>query len=884
MRDTRTVGTCAVVVLVAATLVGVDAATGQTPVRGRLVITVIDQTGAVLPSAPVTVIGQDEATRAAGERIVATSPVGAAVIENLVPGRYTLRVEFPGFETAVIRDVRIRAGDNRRTVLLQLAKLDEEVTVGRERQAASLDPLGAAFSTVLTREQIAALPDDPDEMERVLKAMAPPGAVIRVDGFTGGKLPPKSQIRSIRLPRMDMMAAQNHGGLSGAMFIDIMTQPGMGPMRGSVDFSFRDDALNARNPFAPEKGDERLQRYGASLSGTIKPNRSSFAVTVQRVTQRDTSNLLAALPGATRAEPVRQPMDMWNATGRFDQALTKDHTLRLSVQRSSAERRNQGIGGYDLPERAYTSRSADNLFRISENGPLGRRFFTESRLQVRWSGSENRSAVEAQTIRVLDAFTSGGAQQSGGTDALEFEAASDLDYVRGRHSMRTGVLLEGGRYHSDETSNYLGTFTFSSTADYLAGRPSSYTRRIGDPDVRYSNLQVGVYVQDDFRVARSVMLSYGLRYEAQTLIADQNNFSPRVTVTWSPLKSGRTTLRGGLGWFQDWIGTGVYRQTLQVDGFRQRELNIINPGYPDAGDGGVTPPANRYLLGPTLVLPASLNLNAGIDQQLVGSLRMNATYTYRRGRHLLRGRNLNAPVGGVRPDPAFSNIIEVQSDAASRTHIVNVGANLILLNWHRTLFAVNYTYQRSDNNTTGAFSLPASGDDLDEEWGPVAPRHRFGGQFNMQPFASFNVSLTARVQSGTPYNITTGRDDNGDGVFNDRPAGVRRNAALTAGQWDLGARISYAIGFGEPRQQAGGGGTQVTVAIGGAGGGMPVGGIAVSGAEAKRFRIEFYAAAQNVTNHRNYSAYSGVMTSPFFRQPTTVVNPRKIEVGMRFGF
>ena len=79
-----------------------------------------------------------------------------------------------------------------------------------------MDPRGSAFSTVLTREQIEALPDDPDEMERVLKAMAPPGATIRVDGFTGGKLPPKSQIRSIRLPRMDMFAAQNHGGMSGA--------------------------------------------------------------------------------------------------------------------------------------------------------------------------------------------------------------------------------------------------------------------------------------------------------------------------------------------------------------------------------------------------------------------------------------------------------------------------------------------------------------------------------------------------------------------------------------------------------------------------------------------------------------------------------------------
>jgi hypothetical protein len=94
--------------------------------------------------------------------------------------------------------------------------------------------------------------------------------------------------------------------------------------------------------------------------------------------------------------------------------------------------------------------------------------------------------------------------------------------------------------------------------------------------------------------------------------------------------------------------------------------------------------------------------------------------------------------------------------------------------------------------------------------------------------------------------------------------------------------VSYAIGFGE-QSQASGGSQRVTVVIGGPGGGMPTGGFS-GGADTKRYRIEFYAAAQNVTNHSNYTGYSGVVTSPFFGQPTTVLNPRKVELGMRFGF
>jgi len=874
---------CAAVVLAAA-----SPAAAQTPQRGRLAITVMDQTGAVIPNAAVTVTGQDAETQAAGVRTATTSPVGVAVVDGLVPGRYTVEAEFPGFQKLVLRDARVRNGNNRRSVTLQLEKREESVTVEREKQADALDPRGSAFSTVMTREQIAALPDDPDEMEKVLKAMAPPGATIRVDGFTGGKLPPKSQIRSIRLPRMDMMAAQNHGGLGGMHFIDIMTQPGQGPLRGGFDFTLRNDVFNARNPFAAQKGDEGLQRYGVSLSGTVRPNKSSFSFSVQRTGQYDTSNLLAATPGATRAEPVRQPSQNWNANGRFDQAISKDHTMRVMVQTSAFGRQNQGIGGFDLPERAYSSDSSDTFLRLSENGPVGRRFFSESRLQLRWTRSETRSSFEAPTIRVLDAFTSGGAQQAGGSRSFEFEAATDLDYVRGRHSMRTGVLLEGGTYRSNETSNYFGTFTFSTMADYVGGIPRTYTRRTGNPDVQFRNLQAGLYIQDDFRLIKSVLLSYGLRYEAQTIIPDQNNFSPRVTVTWSPLKSGKTTFRAGWGWFSDWIGTSPYRQTLQVDGLRQREMNILNPSWPDPGAEGFTPPTNRYLFGDQMVLPESMTANAGIDQQLVGGLRMNVSYTYRRGGNLLRGRNLNAPVAGVRPDPAFSNVVEVVPDAASRSHNVNVGATVLLFNWHRTIFASNYTFSRSESNAVGAFSLPSSGDAIDFEWGLTAPRHRFGATFSTEVIKNLGVSLNARVQSGTPYNITTGRDNNGDGLFNDRPTGVGRNSALTPAQWDLGARVSYAVGFGKRPANTGGGGgasgTTVMIQMGGGGGGMATTGISGGGGANWRYRIDFYASAQNLTNRSNYVGYSGVMTSPFFGQPTTVMNPRKIEFGMRFGF
>jgi hypothetical protein len=670
--------------------------------------------------------------------------------------------------------------------------------------------------------------------------------------------------------------------MNGMMFIDVMTQPGNGPLTGSVDFGFRDDALNARNTFTPVKGDEGMRQGAVSLSGSLVPSKSSFSVTVQQGRLFDTGNILAALPEGTIAEAVRRPANRTSINGRFDQDLGHGQMLRLSYQQGSSRLRNQGVGGFDLADRAFETASTDRIFRLSENGAIGRRFFSESRLQLRWTDGETTPAIEAPAFRVLDAFTSGGAQRRGGSRAFDIEAASDLDYVRGPHSMRAGVLVEGGRYRSTDSANYLGTYTFASLADFQAGRPLNYSRRIGNPDVAYGNFQLGAYVQDDYRFAKSMLLSYGLRYETQTLIGDRHKFSPRATLTWSPFRSGRTNFRAGAGRFNDWFGRSTYEQTLRVDGLAQRELNILNPSFPDPGDVGAVAPTNRYQLSDDIRLPASFTANGGVDHSITPSWRVNTTYTYRRGSGLVRGRNLNAPVDGVRPDPAFSNVIEVVNDAASRVHMVGFTMSFIRLDWKQTFIAGNYTWQFARTNTTGPFQIPANGDDLSTEWGLSAPRHRAAVNVSTRPLPSVGVSLNVRAQSGMPYTITTGQDTNQDGVFNDRPAGVGRNTVLTPAQWDIGLRVSYTIGFGErPAGTATAGGPMV-VMIGGSGGGMP--GATGAGASTKRYRIEFYAAAQNVTNHKNLVGYSGVLTSPFFGQPTNVLNPRKVEIGARFGF
>jgi Carboxypeptidase regulatory-like domain len=203
----------------------------QAPPGGRLSLTVGDQTGAVIPGAKVIVTRLD-GPEPRGTQSGETTEQGIATIVGLAPGRYAVRVEFPGFDTATLPDVRIRAGDNRQRIVLAIQKVEDTVTVGQDPQRAASDPRGNAFGTTLTREQIDALSDDPDELQRQLQEMAGVGALIKVDSFEGAQLPPKSQIRMIRISR-DAFAAENH--FAGGIQIDIITQPGIGPLRGNAN-------------------------------------------------------------------------------------------------------------------------------------------------------------------------------------------------------------------------------------------------------------------------------------------------------------------------------------------------------------------------------------------------------------------------------------------------------------------------------------------------------------------------------------------------------------------------------------------------------------------------------------------------------------------------
>jgi len=829
-----------------------------------ITVTVVDTTGGVIPNATVSLIGLESTTKAGAPPAATTNPSGQVTFAGLPPGRYSVQATFPGFDLGLLRDIRLSAAQNRRVIVLPFKAVSEAVTVGGGQDMAS-SRNGAQFGTTLTTEQVEALSDDPNDMERQLEELAGSDAIIRVDSFEGQQLPPKSQIKSIHVTR-DQFAAEAY--LPGSTFVDIVTQPGVGRLAGNGGYLMRAGALDGSSPFVGRRAPAESRSFNGTIGGTLIKERSDFSLSVY--SQRQVSTPILNQSGTTaQLLSLRQPTESRSVNGIFNYALTRDQTLRLGVQDYAWNAQNQGIGVFDSPERASSSDSRFTSIRVQEAGPLGRRTFLNTRVMFNNGTSTDRSAVEEPTIIILDGRTTGGAQTRGSVRRRAVMLNSDLDYVRGIHSWRTGIQIQSVWMRSDATTNYLGTYTFADQAAFEAGQPILYTRNVGNPLVRYFDSWNAVYFQDDLRISKALTVSAGLRYSWQTHVNDKTSFNPRVGVTWSPFKSGRTSLRASVGvfnWFME--QQRVYEQTLRFDGQHQRQVLIRNPSYPDPGDATTLPP-NIYLLG-DYSLQQNLRYSLGIDQRLSPRLRVNVLYSYVHQFDFWSGRNLNAPVNGERPNPDFGNVIEALTNGEFRNHRVDVNGSLNLaagaggaarpFNWRRLNVNANVAFLHARNNSGGVFVVPASGTP-ETEWGPGPNERPY--QVNLSivstQLRNLNANLSWLSTGGQPYNLTTGYDDNGDGLLNDRPDGIGRNTLRATGQSNLNLRLAYTL------TRAGAGDVNVP--------GGP-----------RRYRVTITMNAINLTNHSNYGGYSGVMTSPFFMSPAFVVNPRRVDVGMNVGF
>jgi Carboxypeptidase regulatory-like domain len=824
----RRITTLALALLLCA---GVAAFAQQAPAAaqvGALRGTVTDEFGGLVVGATITLIDTKGAQQAAQ-----TGNDGTYNFNALAPGKYTLNAAAAGFAVFENNEVTISAGKRLTVdVKLSITLSNEQVTIAAETPI-STEAESNASALVIKGTDLDALPDDPDDLSAALQALAGPaagpnGGQIFIDGFTGGRIPPKESIREIRINQNPFSAEFDRLGFGR---IEILTRPGTDKMRGQTFFSFNDESLNTRNPYAPSRASYQARNYGGNLSGPISKKKASFFLDFEKRDSDDNSIINAKVldPATLNFSAINRsvitPRRHTAFSQRLDYQLNKSNTLvaRYSFERNKTD--NLGVSEFSLDvdpffgvNRTFSSTDTEHAIQLTETAVLSPTVINETRFRFEHNPRESGGDISVPVINVSSSFTGGGASAAPAHNTTNhIELQNYTTFTHGMHSLKAGARVRHVSVTDFSQSGFNGAFIFAGRPAVLANdgsvvvpaltsleqfqlferntpgiAPSQLSISGGNPEASISQTDYGVFLQDDWRVRPNFTLSGGLRYENQTNISSNVNFAPRMSFAWSPGAGGRqpkTVIRGGYGVFYDRFGEGFTLNAIRLNGTNQQQFIVSDPAV-IAQFITIDPTTNRPVfrtpdiaalasfrqqlsvrrVDPNIEAPYTLQSSISVERLLPGKITLTTAYINTRSLHLLRSRNINAPLNGVRPDPTQGNIFEYESNGVLNQNQLIVFANT-RLNPKFTIFS-NYSLGMTKSDTDGAGSFPADNYNLAQEYGRagIDVRHRFtfGGSFTLPWDLRINPLVIAT--SSRPFNITTGFDNNSDTLFNDRPA------------------------------------------------------------------------------------------------------------------
>ncbi|HKR21745.1 MAG TPA: hypothetical protein VJS17_04080, partial [Pyrinomonadaceae bacterium] len=337
-------------------------------------------------------------------------------------------------------------------------------------------------------------------------------------------------------------------------------------------------------------------------------------------------------------------------------------------------------GGNRLADALQGRRRNSDAISISDNYVFSSQIVNQLRMQYsRLAPSFSTRAPGSPVVLVTlnDPLVSGtlvaGSSTSGGSDRREdrVQLQNVLSLLRGDHSLKFGADVHYVRSTFVDLADVTGTFNFASAGDFLAGRVSRFRQNF-DSRSTQSNRYMSFFVQDEWQMCQQLLVSYGLRYERESILHDPNNFGPRFSVAYSPLESGRLAMRFGGGMFfnrpllrtiddftlgrqQIFFDTNLIRdpltgklmtaeqrrafiaanlrfpQTLSVDSNLVRQFGSLNTDF-------------SRRLDPALRIPESYQWNAGVEGDLGRGFSLETNFSLTRGIHLWREFNANAAV------------------------------------------------------------------------------------------------------------------------------------------------------------------------------------------------------------------------------------------------
>lgn len=857
---------------------------------------VTDEQGTPLPSA--TIAARNLETGYAQSTM--TKENGRYIISGLQPGLYECEVSIPGFATEIRKGLSLTVGA-RLTVdfVLKQTTIEEEVVI--TAQAPMVETTKSEVSGVVDRIKIDSLPlldRDFGALTLIKAGVAVEGGTVRSNAQPAGSedmltdgvsnewvgtntvhmAVPADAIQEFRI--MTNQFEAEYGNASG-MVRSALTRSGTNDLHGRVAFFYRDELFDKVNYFVnhdgyqgKELGKDEYEKppfshynWSGNIGGPIKKDKAHFFLAYEGLSHTEYSTITSPL-----VDKETVPVDQTNHQVMFKLSyqLNEKNLFSLRYGLNRPRTNNAVVGGVWTKSTAVNARNVAHDVQLNWTHYPSDNTMNELRVLYAYESYGYHSAYDdnAYFIQRPSGFFGTPANYPQDITTKRYQVVENFSLFLGDHSLKFGVdasrIWLGGPLYQYVPGFYLFTTDAPFDPANFATYPLALLKAPKVAEVDSPYWEVGVFVQDSWRVSSRLTLNYGLRfnyYQIQFLDLDTSNirhFNPRFGFAYDPFGDGKTSIRGGIGTYSQnpMLNLGLLIGLMDQLTVQQ----FIYPGYPDPDVPNpfvpVIPPTDvpldKFRGAPNSVAPYTVQTTLGFQREVIPDLSLGFDFVWSKGYNFSRMENDNPVIpysGYTRPDPTKGNdyVFRMAGKSDYRGLYITVSKRYS----HGWSLDVSYTLSKSkadvETEQTSVYSYDPDG--WDRMYGPTNfdALHRLAVMGILDLPLGFQLSGLTYYRSALPWTPRYLTDVNQDTLLNDMEPGKNRNSRRGFDSFFLNLRLSKYFNI-------------------------------------DRFRLQLFAESYNVTNRNNFGDVFFRIDTPNFGKPTSAGGPRRFQLGARFDF